>query len=127
MGWYWPTDTTVVTFELFFFDADLDGFEDLFVVNGHVVDETRLRHVPRAQPPQLFRNLSTGRFAETVPPAGSGLDQLLVGRGAAYTDYNGDGDLSRTLPSTLYSLSSPLWLRTHRTAVTLPQRRYITA
>jgi len=58
-----------------------------------VVDETRLRHVPRAQPPQLFRNLGTGRFAEIVPPAGSGLDQLLVGRGAAYADYDGDGDL----------------------------------
>ena len=82
-----------VTFGLFFFDADLDGFEDLFMVNGHVVDETRLRHVPRAQPPQLFRNLGTGKFVEIVPPAGSGLDQLLVGRGAAYGDYDGDGDL----------------------------------
>ena len=82
-----------VTFGLFFFDADLDGFADLFMVNGHVVDETRLRHVPRAQPPQLFRNLGTGRFEEIVPPAGSGLDQLLVGRGAAYADYDGDGDL----------------------------------
>ena len=82
-----------MTFGLFFFDADLDGFEDLFMVNGHVVDETRLRHVPRAQPPQLFRNLGTGKFVEIVPPAGSGLDQLLVGRGAAYADYDGDGDL----------------------------------
>ena len=63
------------------------------MVNGHVVDETRLRHVPRAQPPQLFRNLGTGKFVEIVPPAGSGLDQLLVGRGAAYGDYDGDGDL----------------------------------
>jgi tetratricopeptide (TPR) repeat protein len=82
-----------VTFGLFFFDVDLDGFADLFMVNGHVVDETRLRHVPRAQPPQLFRNLGTGKFAEMVPPAGSGLDQRLVGRGAAYADYDGDGDL----------------------------------
>jgi tetratricopeptide (TPR) repeat protein len=82
-----------VTFGLFFFDADLDGFEDLFMVNGHVVDEARLRNAPRAQPPQLFRNLGTGKFAEITPPAGSGLDQLLVGRGAAYADYDGDGDL----------------------------------
>jgi tetratricopeptide (TPR) repeat protein len=82
-----------VTFGLFFFDADLDGFEDLFMVNGHVVDEARLRNVPRAQPPQLFRNLGTGKFAELTPPAGSDLDQLLIGRGAAYADYDGDGDL----------------------------------
>jgi tetratricopeptide (TPR) repeat protein len=88
----WPT-LRYVTFGLFFFDADLDGFEDLFMVNGHVVDEVRLRNAPRAQPPQLFRNLGTGRFAEMAPPAGSGLDQALVGRGAAYADYDGDGDL----------------------------------
>src|SRR5262245_8049407 len=88
----WPT-LRYVTFGLFFFDADLDGLADLFLVNGHVVDEARLRHAPRAQPPQLFRNLGTGRFVEIVAPAGSGLDQLLVGRGAAYGDYDGDGDL----------------------------------
>jgi tetratricopeptide (TPR) repeat protein len=82
-----------VTFGLFFADLDLDGFEDLFMVNGHVVDETRLRHAPRTQRPQLFRNMGTGKFAESIPPAGSGLAQELVGRGAAYADYDGDGDL----------------------------------
>ncbi len=82
-----------VTFGLFFFDADLDGFQDLFMVNGHVVDEARLRNAPRAQRPQLFRNLGTGRFQEITAPPGSGLDRHLVGRGAAYADYDGDGDL----------------------------------
>ncbi len=82
-----------VTFGLFFFDADLDGFQDLFMVNGHVVDEARLRNAPRAQQPQLFRNTGTGRFQEVEVPPGSGLDRLLVGRGAAYADYDGDGDL----------------------------------
>jgi tetratricopeptide (TPR) repeat protein len=82
-----------VTFGMFFFDVDLDGFEDLFMVNGHVVDEARLRHAPRAQPPQLFRNLGNGKFAEVMAPAGSGLDQRLIGRGAAYADYDRDGDL----------------------------------
>lgn len=82
-----------VTFGLFFADLDLDGFEDLFMVNGHVVDEERLRNAPRAQRPQLFRNLGTGKFAEVLPLAGTGLDQELVGRGAAYADYDGDGDL----------------------------------
>jgi hypothetical protein len=82
-----------VTFGLFFFDADLDGFQDLFMVNGHVVDETRLRNAPRAQQPQLFHNTGDGRFQEVQAPPGSGLDRHLVGRGAAYADYDGDGDL----------------------------------
>ena len=81
-----------VTFGLFFFDADLDGLQDLFMVNGHVVDEAQLRNAPRAQRPQLFRNLGAGRFQEVVAPPGSGLARLLVGRGAAYADYDGDGD-----------------------------------
>jgi len=81
-----------VTFGLFFFDADLDGFQDLFMVNGHVVDEARLRHASRAQRPQLFRNMGTGQFQEVKAPPGSGLDRRLVGRGAAYADYDGDGD-----------------------------------
>jgi tetratricopeptide (TPR) repeat protein len=82
-----------VTFGLFFFDVDLDGFEDLFMVNGHVIDEARLRHTPRAQPPQLFQNLGNGKFTEVSAVPGSGLDRALVGRGAAYADYDGDGDL----------------------------------
>ena len=81
-----------VTFGLFFVDADLDGFQDLFMVNGHVVDEARLRNAPRAQRPQLFRNMGDGRFQEVAAAPGSGLDRSLVGRGAAYADYDGDGD-----------------------------------
>src|SRR5439155_12186166 len=56
-------------------------------------EERHRRHVPRDQSPQLFRNLGTGKVAEIPPPAGSGVDQVLVGRGAAYADYDGDGDL----------------------------------
>ena len=40
----------MVTFGVFFFDADLDGLQDLFMVNGHVANEERLRNVPYAQP-----------------------------------------------------------------------------
>jgi enediyne biosynthesis protein E4 len=82
-----------VTFGLFFFDADLDGFDDLFMVNGHVFNEERLRNIPYAQRPQLFRNLGTGKFEEIMPAGGTALDQRIIGRGAAYADYDGDGDL----------------------------------
>ncbi len=86
-----------VTFGLFFFDADLDGWQDLFMVNGHVVNEERLRNVPYAQPPQLFRNRGNGTFEEVMPAPGSGLDLRIVGRGAAYADYDNDGDLDLLL------------------------------
>jgi tetratricopeptide (TPR) repeat protein len=89
-----------VTFGLFFFDADLDGFQDLFMVNGHVVDEARLRRAPRAQQPQLFRNTGDGQFQEVQAPPESGLDRHLVGRGAAYADYDGDGDLDIVVQQT---------------------------
>ncbi len=87
----------MVTFGLFFFDADLDGWQDLFMVNGHVVNEEHLRNVPYAQPPQLFHNRGDGTFREVVPPAPSGLAFSLIGRGAAYADYDHDGDLDLLL------------------------------
>jgi tetratricopeptide (TPR) repeat protein len=87
----------MVTFGLFFVDADLDGWQDLFMVNGHVVNEERLRNVPYAQRPQLFRNAGNGTFTEVEPTTENGLDLRLIGRGAAYADYDGDGDLDLLL------------------------------
>ncbi len=82
-------------FGAFFFDVDLDGWLDLFVANGHVEpDVNRVqKEVAHAQPPHLFRNLGGGRFEDVAPRAGDALRQPLVGRGAAYADYDGDGDL----------------------------------
>lgn len=82
-----------VTFGVFFLDFDLDGRLDLFAANGHV--DSRIRrvksHLSYAQRPLLYRNRGDGSFEEMG--AASGLVDTLVGRGAAYADFDGDGDL----------------------------------
>jgi hypothetical protein len=82
-----------LTFGLFWFDADLDGWLDLFLANGHIDEEINRvqRKVQYAQTPLLFRNLSKGRFEEIA--AAAGFTKPLVARGAAYADYDRDGDL----------------------------------
>ena len=81
-------------FGCFFFDADLDGLLDLLVVNGHIdetVTRTR-RDIHYAQPPNLFLNGGPG-FRDVASEAGESFATPKVGRGAAYADYDRDGDL----------------------------------
>jgi enediyne biosynthesis protein E4 len=82
-------------FGCFFFDADLDGLMDLLVVNGHIDDApARLRSdVPYAQPPHLFLNTGKDGFRDAAVELGPGFAQPKVGRGAAFGDYDNDGDL----------------------------------
>ncbi len=79
-----------LTFGLFFFDYDLDGWLDLFLANGHIDEEINRvqRKVQYAQVPLLFRNTGQGRFEP-----GPAFPQALVARGAAYADFDRDGDL----------------------------------
>lgn len=82
-----------LTFGCFFFDFDLDGWPDVFAANGHVADDVERvqTRITYAQPPQLFRN-DGGRFEEVDAP-GTALAVPQVGRGAAYADFDRDGDL----------------------------------
>ena len=84
-----------LTFGCFFFDYDLDGRPDIFAVNGHVQDDIQrvMTRISYAQLPHLFRNLGRGRFEEATKTAGAALQQPMVARGAAYADYDNDGDL----------------------------------
>jgi hypothetical protein len=90
-----------LTFAMFFFDYDLDGRLDIFGANGHLDEEiTNVQpNVKFEQPPLLFRNVGNGRFERVGAEepenesAKSGLFQPLVARGAAYGDYDRDGDL----------------------------------
>ncbi|MFN3650493.1 MAG: CRTAC1 family protein [Armatimonadota bacterium] len=81
-------------FGTFFFDADLDGLQDIFVANGHIQDDAGVRSsgVSYAQAALLFRNQGDGRYADVTSAAGA-LNVPRVARGAAYGDIDGDGDL----------------------------------
>ena len=84
-----------LAFGAFFFDFDLDGLQDIFITNGHVDDDIQAvqQRVSYAQPPHLFRNVGDGRFTEATGKVGAAFARPVVGRGAAYGDIDGDGDL----------------------------------
>ncbi len=84
-----------LTFACFFFDVDLDGLLDIFAANGHVADDINRvqQKVTYAQPPHLFHNLGNKRFEEMTPRLGAAMRQPIVARGAAYGDFDNDGDL----------------------------------
>jgi enediyne biosynthesis protein E4 len=80
-------------FGCFFFDYDLDGWQDVLVANGHIdADIQRVQaNVKYAMPPHLFRNLGKGKFEEVTKSLGPAFVSPRVGRGAAYADINNDG------------------------------------
>lgn len=86
-------------FGVFFFDFDLDGRPDIFQANGHLESEIEKVQVEQkyAQPVQIFWNAGpeAERGFEVMGPERLGPDifEPVVGRGCAYADFDGDGDL----------------------------------
>jgi hypothetical protein len=82
-----------------FLDANLDGWLDLAVANGHIDETVRnIRgNVGYAQPPLLFLNNGKGNFRDIATDVGGNFDQPKVGRGLAYADFDRDGDLDLLL------------------------------
>jgi len=93
-----PASRLPLKFGLFFFDYDLDGWPDLLTANGHLEEEIAKIQQSQSyrQPAQLFWNAGAGPggfLLVGADKAGADLFQPLVGRGSAYADLDGDGDL----------------------------------
>ncbi len=75
-----------------FFDYDNDGWKDIFVAQGHVMDtiEKTSPNLRYLQPPLLLRNES-GRFVRVLP--GDIFQRDFGGRGAAFGDLDNDGNV----------------------------------
>ncbi len=68
------------------FDYDNDGWLDLFIVNGHA-------HRLDTQEDVLFRNIEGRKLEDVSARSGPYFREKHVGRGAAFGDYDNDGDI----------------------------------
>ncbi len=78
-----------------FVDFNHDGWVDIFQVNGHVypeVDREKINPGYR-QTKIVYLNRSQGKFEDVTKRIGGALLQPKVGRGAAFGDYDQDGDI----------------------------------
>lgn len=78
-----------------FMDYDNDGARDLFMANGHVLDNIRRYHADTryAEPKLMFRNNGHGIFENVSDLLGADFQLPRVSRGAAVADFDNDGDL----------------------------------
>ncbi len=76
------------------FDLDNDGWKDLFVARGHVLDNSQeVLSWPYPQPNSILRNLGNGKFEDVSAGAGADFQIPKVHRGAAFADFDNDGRL----------------------------------
>jgi hypothetical protein len=88
-------ETSFVCFGAGIVDFDNDGYPDIFVSTGTVYPEiARVNpRYPARTPSLLFRNQGNGKFIQLGVEAGPGIEAAHMGRGAAFGDFDNDGDI----------------------------------
>lgn len=77
-----------------FADLDNDGWKDIFQVNGHVYPELDLKNgLERYRNPRLVYHNLGGVFEDVSAMAGPGIQEKRSSRGAAFGDFDNDGDI----------------------------------
>ena len=76
------------------FDFDNDGRKELFLANGHVMDNISVTqpHLQYKQPPVLLR-YDDGKFTDISAASGDVFKSSWAARGAAFGDLDNDGDI----------------------------------
>jgi hypothetical protein len=78
-----------------FIDYDNDGWPDIMQINGHVYPEIEGHEIGQTykNPRLVYRNLGQGRFKDVSAEMGPGISERFSSRGAAFGDYDNDGDV----------------------------------
>jgi hypothetical protein len=78
-----------------FIDFDNDGWQDILQINGHVYPEIEGHETGQTfkNPRLVYKNLGGARFKDVSSELGPGIGERFSSRGAAFGDYDNDGDM----------------------------------
>jgi enediyne biosynthesis protein E4 len=78
-----------------FVDYDNDGWADIIQINGHVYPEIEKFNLDAhfKLPRIVYHNLGNGKFKDVSAEMGPGISERFSSRGAAFGDYDNDGDI----------------------------------
>jgi enediyne biosynthesis protein E4 len=82
-----------------FIDYDNDGWIDLMQINGHVYPEIDQHDLGQTykNPRLVYKNMGDGQFKDVSAEMGPGISERFSSRGAAFGDYDNDGDMDAVI------------------------------
>jgi hypothetical protein len=81
-------------------DFNLDGFEDIFISNGHAINFPTEEGVTRRQTPVLLMNTGRGKFLSAPKRMGDYGQRMHLGRGVGFVDFDNDGRVDMVIHHT---------------------------